>query len=189
MADGTAARRPALDRITTPSNAKVAASSCPAAARLIFRGAREAAAICGSAFGVALSTRPMRTNQNGARAALWLSTDEWLLLIEDADVESVRATLEAALGAAPHSLVDVSHRNVAFDIEGSGAARLLNAGIMLDLDLGAFPVGMSTRTAFVKADVTLWRRAEQHFRLECGRSFGPYVAAILTQAAGDQELC
>jgi sarcosine oxidase subunit gamma len=60
---------------------------------------------------------------------------------------------------------------------------------MLDLDLAAFSVGTSTRTLLVKAEIILWRRARQAFRLECGRSFAPYVAAILAQAAQDQEMC
>ena len=49
----------------------------------------------------------------------------------------------------------------------------------------AFPVGMCTRTVLAKADVVLWRRAEDWFRLECWRSFAPYVTDFLRQAAED----
>ena len=58
----------------------------------------------------------------------------------------------------------------------------------LDLDVDAFPVGMVARTLLLKAEITLWRRETERFRLEVARSFAPYVAAILTASARDQEL-
>jgi sarcosine oxidase subunit gamma len=89
----------------------------------------------------------------------------------------------------PHGLIDVSHRQAALEVTGARAARLLSAGVALDLDLFAFPVGMATRTLLVKADLLLWRRGETRFRLEFARSFSAYVVDILSQAAADQELC
>ena len=85
-----------------------------------------------------------------------------------------------------HTLVNISHRQVGLALEGPAAARLLAAGCPLDLDLSAFPVGMATRTLFVKAEIGLWRRADTAFRLEVGRSFAPYVAHMLNEAARDQ---
>ena len=85
-----------------------------------------------------------------------------------------------------HSLVDVSHRQVGLWLEGPGAARLLAAGCPLDLDLRAFPVGMSTRTLLVKAEIGLWRAASTASTWRSLRSFAPYVARILDEAARDQ---
>ena len=51
-----------------------------------------------------------------------------------------------------HALVDVSHRQVAVEINGAHAGHILNGGCPLDLDLKEFPVGMCTRTLFAKAD-------------------------------------
>ena len=48
---------------------------------------------------------------------------------------------------------------------------------------------MVARTLLTKAEIVLWRRGPELFRVEFSRSFGPYVAAILAQAAGDQDLC
>jgi sarcosine oxidase subunit gamma len=56
---------------------------------------------------------------------------------------------------------------------------MLNAGCPLDLDERAFPVGMATRTLFMKADIVLWRVAEQKFHIEVWRSFAPYVWSLL----------
>ena len=87
------------------------------------------------------------------------------------------------LEGTAHSLVDVSHRQIGLVASGPAAARVLNAGCPLDLGLNAFPVGFATRTLFDKAEIVLWRRAETTFHIEVWRSFAPYLAASLAEAA------
>lgn len=153
------------------------------AARLIFRGPAEAARLAGAAFGCTLPVEACRATHQADRAALWLGPDEWLLLSKsDAAPGELAASIEAAVGAVPHALVDVSHRQVGISVAGAGATLLLNAGCPLDLDLRAFPVDMSTRTILAKADITLWREAEDRFWIEIGRSFAPYLLAYLKNA-------
>jgi sarcosine oxidase subunit gamma len=151
--------------------------------RLSARGGPAAAARFGRAFGVDLSIDPLRANQAGERVALWLAPDEWLLLAPEDG--GLARTLEAALAGEPGCIVDVSHRQIGVDLTGPGVADVLNAGCPLDLGLAAFPVGMCTRTVLAKAEVVLWRRAEDRFHLECWRSFAPYVSDFLRQAADD----
>ena len=152
------------------------------AARFSFRGGAEAAGACAAAFGCALPLEACRAAEVEGRAALWLGPDEWLLLAPEAQGDTLFATIERALGAVPHALVDISHRQVGFAISGAEAATLLNTGCPLDLDLSAFPVGMCTRTVLAKSDVALWRMAPTVFRLEVNRSFADYVAAYLRVA-------
>ena len=182
----TVVRRSPWEGRRLPDNAAVRVVAAPFATRFILRGGEEVSVPVGAAFGAEPPTRPLGSAVEGARAALWLGPDEWLLIAEDS-ADGVGARLEAALAGMFHTLVDVSHRQVAIEIAGSGAMRLLASGVPLDLDLAAFPVGMATRTLLLKAEITLWRRELERFRLETGRSFAPYVAAALTQAAGDQE--
>jgi sarcosine oxidase subunit gamma len=181
-------RRSVLDDLAMPGNSAAAAATCPPATRFILRGGPEAAARVGPAFGARPPLEPLHSETTGPRSALWMGPDEWLLIAEDAP-PALGATLEAALALMPHALVDVSHRQSAIALSGRGAARLLNAGVPLDLDLSAFPVGMVARTLLTKAEIVLWRRGPEAFRVEFSRSFGPYVIAMLTQAANDQELC
>jgi len=182
-----AQRRSILGGRALPDNGRVKGVATPFAARWILRGGpEEVCAPAGAAFAVAPPTAPLRAATEGSRAALWLGPDEWLLIAEEADA-ALGAALEAALAGVPHALVDVSHRQCAIELAGPGAARLLNAGVPLDLDLAAFPVGMVARTLLLKAEIVLWRREETRFRLEIARSFAPYVAAALTQAAREQE--
>ena len=152
------------------------------------RGGPDVAAPVGAAFGALPPLQPLRAASEGLRAALWMGPDEWLLIAEDAE-PGIGAKLEAALAGVPHALVDVSHRQCAIEVSGAGAARLLNAGVPLDLDLAAFPVGMvdadaaaqSRDRAVAPRSGTLPRRDRTLVR--------PYVAAVLSSSARDQELC
>jgi sarcosine oxidase subunit gamma len=183
-----ALRRPVLDAIAMPHNGAATVAPMPPATRFILHGPREVADPAGQAFGATPPLTPLRSETKDARSALWMSPDEWLLIARDS-APSLKEALEAALAGVPHALIDVSHRQGALEVSGAGAARLLNAGAPLDLDLSAFPVDMVVRTLLTKAEIILWRRAPDRFHLEFARSFGPYVVAILAQAASDQELC
>ncbi|MDE3176367.1 MAG: sarcosine oxidase subunit gamma [Pseudomonadota bacterium] len=180
-----AVRRSVLDGRPLPASGRVKVYPSPFATRLNLRGGADVVEPVARAFGVAPPTRPMGSASAGERAALWLGPDEWLLLAEE-NAGDLMGQLTGALGGVFHGLVDVSHRQVGLVVEGPGAARLLAAGCPLDLDLRAFPVGLSTRTLLVKAEIGLWRREENAFRIEVLRSFAPYVARILDQAARDQ---
>jgi len=180
-----AVRRSVLDGHALPASAKVKATPLPFATRLNLRGGADVAAPVARVFGVAPPMKPLSSAASGERAALWLGPDEWLLLAEEG-AAGLMGDLEQALGDVFHSLVNISHRQVGIAVEGPGAARLLAAGCPLDLDLTAFPVGMSTHTLLVKAEIGLWRREENVFRIEVLRSFAPYVARILNEAARDQ---
>ena len=155
----------------------------PPATRYILRGGEPVRAAAADAFGVGLPATPCRAASGGGRAALWLGPDEWLLLAAESEAGTVAATLDAALSNLPHSLVEVSHRQIACSICGPQAAALLNSGCPLDLAPQAFPVDMCTRTMLAKAEVVLWRTAAQSFRLEVARSFAAYVSLFLAEAA------
>ena len=152
------------------------------AARFSLRGGAPIVAAAGAALGVQLPTVACRAAAAGEHAALWLGPDEWLLIAPAAETQALRARLAAALAALPHSLVDVSHRQVAFELAGARAAWLLNAGCPLDLDLSEFPAGMCTRTVFHKSEIVLWRTGAQAFRVEVWRSYAAYLSQFLVEA-------
>lgn len=159
----------------------------PDAARFILRGGSQAITIAGEAFGIRLPMLPNRAaeSRDTARAALWLGPDEWLLMAPGEQSTTIAPTLEEPLARHPHSLVDVSHRQVSLILEGQLARRVLSAGCPLDLRPAAFPVGMATRTLFMKAEIVLWRQQDDRFLVEVWRSFAPYLAGHLAEAAGD----
>ena len=113
-----------------------------------------------------------------------LGPDEWFVSSEDVSFVQALAKLERKVVC---SVTDVSHRNVAFVLEGPEAASVLNVGCPLDLRLAAFPVGRATRTVFENAPVMIHRLGEQGFRVECWRSFGPYLRDFFVRVAAHKN--
>jgi sarcosine oxidase, subunit gamma len=177
MADLSTARQP--PPLQLPSGVRL----LPPASRFTLRGRAPVMTAAGTALGLNITDAACRSDTNSGRAALWMGLDEQLILAAVADGEAVGSQLRAALGTLPHSLVDMSHRQLALEVSGATAQTLLNVGCPLDLHLSAFPVGMCTRTVLGKADIVLWRTGPDSFHVEVWRSFADYVARFLTEAA------
>jgi sarcosine oxidase subunit gamma len=122
-----------------------------------------------SAQDVTIPATRMRAAESAGGAALWLGPDEWLLI-----------------GVAPPDparAVDVSGRDLWFELSGADACLLLAAGVPLDLHPEAFPPGMCTRTVCERVSITLWRRAPHEWRIGLARSFAPYFRDLLAAIA------
>jgi len=154
----------------------------PPASRLVLRGGPKVLAAAADALGLPRGETPCRAVRNDGRAALWLGPDERLLIGPAEAAAELSGLLQSALAGLPHSLVEISHAQLAFEMSGARAAAALNIGCPLDLDLAAFPVDMCTRTVFAKAQIVLWRTGLETFRVESARSFAPYVTKILALA-------
>jgi sarcosine oxidase subunit gamma len=151
------------------------------AARLLLQSDAPARAAAAEVWGVAFSEESCRARVSGDRATLWLGPDEYLLWQATRQPELPIDALEQALQSHPHSLVDVSHRQVALEITGPHATTILAGGCPLDLTLEQFPVGMSTRTVLAKAEMILWRTAAEEFHVEIWRSFQNYTVELLQE--------
>jgi sarcosine oxidase subunit gamma len=178
-------------RITPVSHATGRLRPLPPAARFILHGDAEVRARAADVWGIPAFPDTLRAVVQDTRASLWLGPEEYLLIgwsATDAAPDAaavLAADLETAIGAVPHALVDVSHRQTALEIQGPQAAAILNGACPLDLDLAAFPIGMCTRTVFAKADIVLWRTEADRFRVEVWRSFADYVTGLLAVIARD----
>lgn len=133
-----------------------------------------------------LATTPCRAYERGEWAALWLGPDEQLLIGQENGAAAIAAAAAEALRGLDHALVDVGHRQGAIELTGPDAAPLINSACPLDLRDAAAPVGFCSRTVFAKAEVVLWRRAEERWQLQAWRSFMPYVSALLAIAARER---
>jgi sarcosine oxidase, subunit gamma len=169
-------RRGPLDGVALPRATGVAVRTLVPAQRFLLCGEASALGGVAAAFGVGLPG-PLSAASKGARASLWLGPDEWLLVADEST-----SGLETELGDVLHSLVDVSHRQVALEISGERGADALNFGVALDLDSAAFPVDRVVRTLFAKAEIILWRREETVWRIEVARSFAAYMVDTLAAA-------
>jgi sarcosine oxidase subunit gamma len=171
-------------RSLPPAPATAWMKAMPPAMRFVLHGDARVRAAAAPVWGACFAEEPCRATLGEGRATLWLGPDEYLLLGADAGSEAAAAdALERAVGDLPHALVNISHRQFALEVSGPHAATLLNGACPLDLDLGAFPVGMCTRTVLAKADIVLWRTRDDAFHLEVWRSFGGYVTGLLSEIA------
>jgi len=151
--------------------------------RFVFRGDAQARLAAGTALGAPLPAVTGRAVTHGPRAALSLGPDEHLLMIPESEATKFHSELSAALGGLPHSLVDVSHRQVSLELHGAHAEWLLAAACPLPLDVAVFPVDACTRTVFAKAEIALWRTGLDAFRVEVARSYSRYVVDLLGEVA------
>jgi sarcosine oxidase subunit gamma len=175
-----AERRPALaGREIASAASRVAV--LPPAERISLRAPTASVAALSKALGIALPSKPKTSATKNGRTALWLGPDEWLVIDEAGKAPAADCAKVTAL----HSAVDISHRNVAFAVTGSGAEATLNAGCPQDLSLEAFPVGAASRTILGKVEVVVLRTDQEAFRVECWRSFSDYVFEFLGEAAQD----
>lgn len=151
------------------------------ATRISLRAPAASCAALSDSLGLTLPDRPKTSSTEGARHALWLGPDEWLVIDED------RGDLVGACGrvSALHAAVDISHRNTAILVSGEGAEDVLSAGCPQDLCLAVFPIGACSRTVLGKAEVVLFRTAADAFRVEVWRSFSDYAFTLLREAARD----
>ena len=147
----------------------------PAPGRLSLRARKPALPALGAALGLALPERIGRRAAADGVEALCLGPDEWTLL---APAEGVAALLAAGAGVdQPHSLVDISGREVTLRIEGPRATDLLTLGC--PRDIAAIPVGEGRRTVFDGVTVVLWRDGETSFRMDVWNSFAPHLGRLL----------
>jgi sarcosine oxidase subunit gamma len=151
------------------------------ASRISLRAPAESVAALSGALKLDLPTKPKTSGHAGARLALWLGPDEWLVIDESgADLMGL-----AASSSALHAATDISHRNTAIIVSGPGAEKTLAAGCPQDISRDVFPVGACSRTVFGKVEIVLLRMDDETFRVECWRSFSDYAFGLLAEAAGD----
>lgn len=154
----------------------------PPAARWSLRVAPAFAAAKPSLGGFSID-QPINTIVGDTHMSLRLGPDEWMLISEQAD-SATSGAITGAAGSQFHSLVDISHRNIAIELSGHEATMILSSNCPRDLGERAFPAGSATRTLFGKAEIILARpTTEPRFRIECWRSFARYTHGLIADAA------
>jgi sarcosine oxidase subunit gamma len=160
----------------------------PPAVRFIFQGDAAARSAAAAIWNVPFSETACRALCNEERATLWLGPEEYLLWEPlQPGATPILAEMAESLRGHACSLVDISHRQFAWEVSGPWAETILAGGCPLDLDPAQFPIGMCTRTLLAKAEIVLWRRQRVVFHLEAGRSFAPYVVGLLSEIAAGYD--
>ena len=170
--------------LDTPSeilaaNPHVCISRAAAVARFSLRARGDLAPI-EAALGMALPARIGAGAQKGARTALRLGPDEWVVQTAPDDAGAVVAALDAIYDNAPHSFVDVSGREITLVIEGPQAMDLLCVGMARDPQ--DIATGDARRLNFDGVTVVLWRDGPYRVRMDVWHSFVPHVLGLLETA-------
>jgi sarcosine oxidase, subunit gamma len=139
-----------------------------------------------SALGFALPAVPNTVASRKDRRALWLGTDEWLVVGPDGEQKAMEQALRNGLNGDSGSIVDVSANRTLLEIRGPKARELLAHGVSIDLDAGSFGPGRCAQTLLAKAQVIIERISEDPtFHLYVRSSFASYLADWLLDAAAE----
>ena len=155
------------------------------AARFVLQADVATLAAAARALGFESDVGTCEARDDGRMALLWLGPDERLILAWQDAARQIDPRILSALADQPHSLVDVTHRQVSRRLQGQGITELLNCGCPQDLDPTQFPVGHCSRTLFNKAEIVLWRRGINEFHVEIWRSYADYFERWLIEASQD----
>lgn len=170
--------------ITDPSeilaaNPHVCISRAPALARFSLRARGDLAPV-ERVLGIALPSLIGTCTQQGPRKALRLGPDEWVLHTAPGDAGALIAAFDALYDSYPHSLVDVSGREVTLVIEGPSAIEMLCVGMARDPETIA--PGQARRLNFDGVTVILWRDAPDRVHMDVWHSFVPHIQGLLETA-------
>lgn len=128
-----------------------------------------------------LPLEPNTAWENGARAALWLGPDEWLVTGQAQAATEIVAELESSLDGEHRSVIDVSANRAAIEFGGADRFEMLTSGCSLDLHPRSWGPGMCAQTLFSRTQVILHER-EQTTRVLVRSSFAGYLVDRLLAA-------
>ena len=109
---------------------------------------------------------------------LWLGPDEWLVVADAGREAELLEALEAGLGPAHHSVVDVSANRTVFEMRGPDRLERLAIACPLDLHPRSWGAGRCAQTVFGTAPILLHERPDAT-RVFVRPSFVGYVIGLL----------
>jgi sarcosine oxidase, subunit gamma len=136
-----------------------------------------------SVLGVDLPKAPRTSVSWGEFKALWLSTDQWLILCPRAKTAKVLADLQTALGNIHSLAVDVSDMRAIIRLEGVGVRETLMKGSSLDLISDDYKPGTVRRMRFAEIAALLHVVEENCIDVYVFRSYADYAWEFLLKAA------
>lgn len=148
----------------------------PPVARCSLRLRPDNRAALAAVLGLDLPAAVGQRSRTAQAEVLCMGPDEWTIVTGDDGRDRLVAAAAEARDRLPHSLCDISDREVTLRLSGPQALTALTTGCPRDLD--SIPVGHGARTLFDAATVVLWRDGPQEVRMDVWRSFLPHVRAI-----------
>ncbi len=137
------------------------------------------------AFGAPIPGKVGGMARTGQSFSLCLGPDEWQLMVPMALANPLAKNFAHLRAEVPHSLVDITHRQIGLIISGPLASAIIGAGC--PLDLSEMPVNGCARSVLDKVQVIIMKTDEYTYHLEIMRSFVPFAGQFLRNAANQYE--
>jgi sarcosine oxidase, subunit gamma len=135
-----------------------------------------------SVLGFDLPKGPRTSVTWGDLKALWLSSDQWLILCTRSKTAALLAELITALGKIHSLAVDVSDMRAIIRLEGDGVRETLMKGSTLDLISADYAPGTVRRLRFAEIAALLHVVEEKVIDIYVFRSYANYAWAFLEKA-------
>ena len=134
--------------------------------------------------GVALPVEANTASENAeGRQVLWLSPDEWLVVVPDGREGETIAALYEAMSGEHFAAVDVSSSRTVIGLVGRRAREVLMKGLSLDLHPDVFGPGRCVQTTLARCHVLLHQVDDAPgYDLYVHRSFADYLFRWLEDA-------
>ena len=172
-----AAHQPEDLMLDGPTQGPVELTLLPETTRLALRLDPERASAVSKGLGFDLPVDIGDIAGTDGRSALCLGPDEWVLHVGEDGKDTVEQAFASIADDLPHSLVDITDRDVTIALEGEDSPVMLSAACPFNVQ--SLAVGSGKRTLFDNAQIVLYRDADKSFRLEVARSLAPHVWGLL----------
>jgi sarcosine oxidase subunit gamma len=140
-----------------------------------------------SVLGLELPLAPCSSAQNSETTIMWLSPDEWLIIVAGGTEAAVEEKFRQAL-RGHFAVSDISGAQTILEISGKNCLQLLQKSIGYDLHLDSFPINKVIGTALAKSSAHIRRTGEHDFQLIIRRSFADYIWLWLQQSSKEYGL-
>jgi sarcosine oxidase subunit gamma len=140
-----------------------------------------------NALDLELPLSPCSSAQNANATIMWLSPDEWLLIVDGGTEAAVEDKLRQSL-SGHFAVSDISGAQTMLEISGKDCLPLLQKSMGYDLHLDSFPIGKVIGTALAKSSAHIRRTGEHDFQLIIRRSFADYIWLWLQQSTKEYGL-
>lgn len=182
MLDGLAADMAAA------SGEAVTLGALPPVGQITFRGEPACLPLAAAAFGTGVPA-VNRFESDGARAALWLGPDEWLLVLPRAEVATTIARFDMALAGAHFAAVDTSAGRLGLELSGPMARAVMEKSCHIDLHPRAFGPGQVAQSTVARVPAILLQRdGRPTYWIFVRPSFAQYLARWLIDAMAEYRL-
>jgi sarcosine oxidase, subunit gamma len=176
----------ALARRAVPDNLSISMREISERGMIDLRGLasdRKFMSAVKSVLGFDLPKAPRSSTSWGDLKALWLSTDQWLILCTRSKTQSLLAELNTALSKIHSLTVDVSDMRAIIRLEGEGVRETVMKGSSLDLVSDDYKAGTVRRMRFAEIAALLHVVEENVIDIYVFRSYAEYTWAFLLKAA------